>query len=414
MDNLNYNEILEYFTHNSIYLLVALLLLALLCAFIFSKRLKNTGLFFLVLVFVIDRLILLLPFDLYITFPVLKTIITFLYLVGFVIFAIKVALKLFKNTILKYEYKEGSKLTRFFKFTGSLPFFIMLLLNVVNIFYDIFPQFFLTGVTSLTFLLMTVKTIYSSFKYVDKKELSEELVMNFDDIKEHLDDETDRPIKANSNEGRRVIKTKNSKKKQKEKPKDLEKTQFIIKKKDPPKQGPVVDPTERIYVKDIKYTDEKRYNPKKKEVLDDDLLLIKKELSTTDLISLVTRDFSHPLNTTRISIIDLVYDNNLSYTSKACIAKIQESNEYKLDLEFKNYNEYDYGRFIDILIEYSKDKKRYKFELELIPHNNENSKVVFYDPSEIFDSNDLFSDSFQGKTISMNFPKYKINFITGN
>ena len=91
-----------------------------------------------------------------------------------------------------------------------------------------------------------------------------------------------------------------------------------------------------------------------------------------------------------------------------------EEKEYKVDLEFEQYNDYDYGRFIDILIMYSKDRDKYKFELIVEPSDMKHSKIVLYDPSNIFDFGGENYQNIGGRIISMNFPKYKINFITGN
>ena len=84
------------------------------------------------------------------------------------------------------------------------------------------------------------------------------------------------------------------------------------------------------------------------------------------------------------------------------------------ELEFENFNDYDYGRFIDLLLDYSNNRSKYKFQLDLIPQKAKNSKVVFYDPSNLYELDRSFGNEFQGRTISMNFPKYKINYITEN
>src|SRR5699024_312248 len=106
---------------------------------------------------------------------------------------------------------------------------------------------------------------------------------------------------------------------------------------------------------------------------------IENDFSNSDLISLVSRGFDFPINKTILHIKNLVDGSSLSHVSQRCIANIIEDDEYKVDLEFKEYNEYDYGKFIDILMVYSKDKKLYKFKLELIPYKNKDSKIVFYD-----------------------------------
>ena len=42
------------------------------------------------------------------------------------------------------------------------------------------------------------------------------------------------------------------------------------------------------------------------------------------------------------------------------------------------------------------------------------SYIIFYDPSNIYDIDEKDYANVSGKIISMNFPKYKVNFITGN
>lgn len=83
-------------------------------------------------------------------------------------------------------------------------------------------------------------------------------------------------------------------------------------------------------------------------------------------------------------------------------------------MEFPSVNEYDYGKFIDILLEYSKNKDLYKFELIVNPVSDDQSKVIFFDPSNIYDIDEKDYANVGGKVISMNFPKYKINFTRGN
>ena len=115
-----------------------------------------------------------------------------------------------------------------------------------------------------------------------------------------------------------------------------------------------------------------------------------------------------------MTITNLKSSEKISFTSSRPILKIQEYNEYKIDLEFENVNEYDYGRFIDILLKYSKAKDSYKFELIVSPDQDPSSKIVFFDPSNIYDIDEKDYANVSGKVISMNFPKYKVNFITGN
>ena len=129
---------------------------------------------------------------------------------------------------------------------------------------------------------------------------------------------------------------------------------------------------------------------------------------------MLTGDFDDPRNETTISITNLKSGNKISYTSKRPILKIHEQSEYKIDLEFESINEYDYGRFIDILLTYSKSKNEYKFELIAKPAMSISSSIIFYDPSNIYDIDEKDYANVSGKIISMNFAKYKVNFITGN
>ena len=138
----------------------------------------------------------------------------------------------------------------------------------------------------------------------------------------------------------------------------------------------------------------------------------KDSMDQTDLINLINDKSSKLI--TMISLTNLSDGVKKSYKSNKCIAEIRQDSEYKVDLEFENYNDYDYGRFIDLLLDYSKNRSKYKFQLDLIPQKSKNSRVVFYDPSNLYELDRDFGDKFQGRTISMNFPKYKINYITEN
>ena len=138
----------------------------------------------------------------------------------------------------------------------------------------------------------------------------------------------------------------------------------------------------------------------------------KDTMDQNDLINLINDKNSKLI--TMISLTNLSDGVKKSYKSDKCIADIRQDSEYKVDLEFENFNDYDYGRFIDLLLDYSKSRSKYKFQLDLIPEKAKNSKVVFYDPSNLYELDRTFGDKFQGRTISMNFPKYKINYITEN
>ena len=115
-----------------------------------------------------------------------------------------------------------------------------------------------------------------------------------------------------------------------------------------------------------------------------------------------------------MTITNLFTHEKTTFSSDRPKIIIHEDSLYKIDLEFERINEYDYGKFIDILLMYSKNKDDYKFELVVSPKSLPYSKIIFYDPSEVFDIDQTDFANVSGKIISMNFPKYKINFITGN
>jgi hypothetical protein len=397
-----FRQLQEMITNNRISFLPIIFIIINLLIFIISRTFRKTGLFVLALAFGIDYAIKSLPFDLYYNVPGLYNAVTILYVVGFIIFFIKIAKMLFKISKLNIDqsYKKDSKIGYFLKFTGMVPFLIMLIANLLKV--ENYIGIELTRIfTSVAFLFMLIKTLISTYKYLSTKEsivLGDK--MDFKEIKDYLKDETKSENKTNSkNIGRKTRKTLNSK---------------------------VDEPTEVINSKDV------RKNVKLNQVSqvkDDDLDLNnskfakqsiskkednKAELSNTELLRMLTGDFDDPRNETTISITNLKSGNKISYTSKRPILKIHEQSEYKIDLEFESINEYDYGRFIDILLTYSKSKNEYKFELIAKPAMNMSSSIIFYDPSNIYDIDEKDYANVSGKIISMNFAKYKVNFITGN
>lgn len=397
-----FRQLQEMITNNRISFLPIIFIIINLLIFIISRTFRKTGLFVLALAFGIDYAIKSLPFDLYYNVPGLYNAVTILYVVGFIIFFIKIAKMLFKISKLNIDqsYKKDSKIGYFLKFTGMAPFLIMLIANLLKV--ENYIGIELTRIfTSVAFLFMLIKTLISTYKYLSTKEsivLGDK--MDFKEIKDYLKDETKSENKTNSkNIGRKTRKTLNSK---------------------------VDEPTEVINSKDV------RKNVKLNQVSqvkDDDLDLNnskfakqsiskkednKAELSNTELLRMLTGDFDDPRNETTISITNLKSGNKISYTSKRPILKIHEQSEYKIDLEFESINEYDYGRFIDILLTYSKSKNEYKFELIAKPAMNMSSSIIFYDPSNIYDIDEKDYANVSGKIISMNFAKYKVNFITGN
>lgn len=387
------NDIVELFTYNRITLIPVIFGLVLLILFIISKAFRKSGLFVLALTFAVDYGIRSLPFDLYGTFPILNNVVAGFYLLGAIIFVIKVVKILVKtssNLVKASDYKPGKN--GFFRYTGALAFIIMLLINIIDS-NNILPRSLKSLLTSLSFLYMIFRTLLSTYKHLNEKDIR--LVkdkMSFDDIDEYLNEKGQAPRGVNSD--RRIrkkldddVKIFNGL--------DSDKTQTVK----------INDP---IRVEDLSF-DLTRIKDKEREIEK-----IEKELSNTDIIHLVSREDEKSLNETTIKITNIDSGDVTSYTSRKAKFNMVEEKEYKVDLEFKHNNEYDYGRFIDILIKYAKDKSNYKFELIVSPADIKESKIVLYDPSNIFDLDEEDYQNIGGRIISMNFPKYKINFITGN
>lgn len=379
---------------------IAIILLNLLI-FLLSKTFRKAGLFVLILAFAIDYAIKLFPIDLYSSIPWLYNAVTALYILGFVIFFLKVLKMLIRinNNISSNKSNQNSKVSELLKFTGITPFLIMLIVNVFN-YKDIIPKSILTVLTSLSFIYMVIKTIISTSKYLSNRDnfiMKEK--MDFKEIKDYLKDEESPKVRTYSkNEGRKIRKTfdeniddeSNETIRIYEKPKKDVKSDFFEGKEN------------KIPIK----------VPKTNEDYNDNHDTSK--LSNTEIIKLVSGDFNTSSNITKMTITNLSNGQVTSFESKRPILKIHEQDEYKIDLEFETVNEYDYGRFIDILLDYSKDKDVYKFELEVVPSTSPNNKIIFFDPSNIYDIDQNDYANVSGKIISMNFPKYKINFITGN
>ena len=260
----------------------------------------------------------------------------------------------------------------------------MLILNIFAPGDGIYKNI-LNLLTSLSFLFMVFTTLYNTYKRVDTMKENKGR-MRFDDL--------NIPFKKKSpniskNNDRKVLKKENDSHNNIEKEEDLDKTQ-----------------TRRLNLNDIE--DELKKEKFDHINLDD----FKNNMDQNDLINLIN-DKNNKL-ITMISLTNLSDGVKKSYKSNKCIADIRQDDEFKVDLEFENFNDYDYGRFIDLLLAYSKNRGKYKFQLDLIPQKAKNSKVVFYDPSNLYELDREFGDKFQGRTISMNFPKYKINYITEN
>lgn len=387
------NDIVELLTYNRITLIPVIFALVLLILFIISKAFRKSGLFVLALTFAVDYGIRSLPFDLYGTFPILNNVVAGFYLLGAIIFVIKVVKILVKtssNLVKASDYKPGKN--GFFRYTGALAFVIMLLINIIDS-NNILPRSLKSLLTSLSFLHMIFRTLLSTYKHLNEKDIR--LVkdkMSFDDIDEYLNEKDQAPRGVNSD--RRIRKKL-----------DDDVKIFNGLDSDKTKTVKINDP---IRVEDLS-SDLTRIKDKEREIEK-----IEKELSNTDIIHLVSREDEKSLNETTIKITNIDSGEVTSYTSRKAKFNMVEEKEYKVDLEFRHNNEYDYGRFIDILIKYAKDKSNYKFELIVSPADIKESKIVLYDPSNIFDLDEEDYQNIGGRIISMNFPKYKINFITGN
>ncbi len=397
-----FRQLQEIINNNTISFLPIILIVVNLLIFIISRTFRKTGLFVLALAFGLDYAIKSLPFDLYYNIPGLYNGITALYALGFIIFFVKIARMLMRMSRLNLDssFKTDSKIGHFFKFTGMGPFLVMLVANLLKI--DNYIGEDLTKIlTSVSFIYMLIKTIRSTYNYLSSKEsiiLGDK--MDFKEIKDYLKEEDKPRNKTNSkNQGRKTRKTLNKKA---DEPTEVINIHDINK--------------ERIKVGEMNEEDKGDFDTNNSKPLSNSSNIYSEssKLSNTGLINLVSRGFDKPRNETTMAITNLKTAEKLSYTSKRPILKIDEQNEYKIDLEFESVNEYDYGRFIDILLNYSKSKESYKFELIVKPYEDMTSSIIFYDPSNIYDINQRDYANVSGKIISMDFPKYKVNFIMGN
>ncbi|MDU5148802.1 hypothetical protein [uncultured Anaerococcus sp.] len=386
------NNLGDLLINNRITLIPIVFIVILLILYIASKAFRKSGLMILAITFAIDYGIRSLPINLYEVFPILNNVIAGMYLLGAIVFVFKIGKILFKtstNLVKASKYKGKKK--GFFAYTGSLAFIIMVLVNIIDS-NNYIPQEIKSLLTSLSFLYMIFRTLFSTYKHLNDKDVR--LIndkMEFDDIDEYLNVKKEDLPKKNST--RRRIRRKN------------------------------LDDDIKIYDgldNSHEYSNANDYDSKVRDDFfeetskEEKIEEIERELSNTDIIHLATRDDSKAKNFTTLKITNINTGDSSSYTSKNAKFKMVEEKEYKVDLEFEQYNDYDYGRFIDILIMYSKDRDKYKFELIVEPSDMKHSKIVLYDPSNIFDFGGENYQNIGGRIISMNFPKYKINFITGN
>lgn len=390
MNNINYDRIYDILNGINLPLVIIFILIGLIILFLISKILLKAGMFLLALTFILDMFIRVLPFNIYLNFPIIKLIIYILYALGIFIFAYKNIRKILKKkrkrelfkdkNPVKEEKSSENPIKRFFSYTGSLPFLLMLILNLFSPGDGLYKNI-LSLITSLSFLFMVFTTLYNTYKKIDTLKENKGR-MRFDDL--------NIPFRKNS-----LNQSKNSNRK-------------VLKKEDELEDKKDIDlsETRKLNLDDIK--EELNKNSFNLINLDD----FKDTMDQNDLINLINDKNSKLI--TMISLTNLSDGVKKSYKSDKCIADIRQDSEYKVDLEFENFNDYDYGRFIDLLLDYSKSRSKYKFQLDLIPEKAKNSKVVFYDPSNLYELDRTFGDKFQGRTISMNFPKYKINYITEN
>ena len=377
------DQIYNLISNNNIFLAIVILIPVLLLFFIISRTFRKSGLFLLALTFLADLTIKNLPFDIYNDYPISYNIVTGLYIVGFLNFFIRVLIMIKKAN--KKE-KEDSKLSNFFKFTGIRPFILMLIINLAN--YNSFiPKGILSLFTSLSFLYMAFRTLYSTYSYLSTKEkIVIDDGMDFEDIDAYINGEN---VSKNQN---RIIKRKTKENLDSKGEDDVK----IFSNKE-----------KNFYTNPISMSDIKEEKAKEETIKN-----IEKDLSNTDMINMAS-DKNFP-NITTISLTDLNKNTKESYTSKKPSFSLHENDQYEVELTFEKMNDYDYGRFVDMLLKYYYNRNDYKFELSVSPSANKDFKIIFYDPTKVLGSDTKEALDISGKVISLDFPKYKINFVKDN
>lgn len=378
-----FNQIYNLIINNNVLIAIGIAILVLFLLFIISRTFRKSGLFLLAFTFLVDQTIKSLPFDIYNTYPISYKVVTGLFALGFLNFFIRVIFMIRK--VSKKE-KEDSKLGNFFKFTGIRSFIAMLIINLVD-FNSYLPEGVIKLLTSLSFLYMAFRTLYSTYLYLSTKEkIVIDDGMDFDDIDAYINGEM-----PNKNQNR-VIKKKS-------------KEDFYDGSEDDVKIFSNRDKS--IYTNPISISEIKEEKSR-----EDAIKNIKKELSNTDMINMIENPKTQ--NITTISLTDLGKNTKETYTSKKANFNLIEDDQYEVELEFQKMNDYDYGRFVDMLLKYYYNRNDYKFELSISPSDNKDFKVVFYDPSKVLGSDTKEALDISGKIISMDFPKYKINFVKDN
>lgn len=377
-----FNQIYNLIINNNMLLAIGVSILVLFLFFIISKTFRKSGLFLLAFTFLVDQVIKNLPFDLYSAYPISYNIVTGLFVIGSLNFFIRVLLMIRK---VSKKDKEDSKLGNFFKFTGIRPFILMLIINLLDI-NSYLPEGIIRLLTSLSFLYMAFRTLYSTYLYLSTKDkIAIDDGMDFEDIDAYINGE-----KLNKNQNRVI------KKNLKEEDNHVEDDVKIFSNKD-----------KNIFTNPISMSDIKEEKDREETIRN-----IEKDLSNTDMINMLQNSDSR--NTTTISLTDLGKDTKETYTSKKPSFNLYEDVQYEVELEFDKINDYDYGRFVDMLLKYYYNRNDYKFELSISPCDNKGFKVVFYDPSKVLGSDTKEALDISGKVITMDFPKYKINFVKDN
>ena len=106
MNNLNYDGIYDILNKMNLPLVIIVLILGLAILFLISKILIKAGLFLLVMTFIFDFIMRVLPIDIYQNYPSIKLIINILYALGFFIFAYKNIKRIMKNKRKKELFKD--------------------------------------------------------------------------------------------------------------------------------------------------------------------------------------------------------------------------------------------------------------------------------------------------------------------
>lgn len=355
-------------------------LATLIVLFLVIKLTKKTGVWLLLLTMGLD-FISGIFFDSRAELTIVDTVIKVLYIISILYIVFKI-ISLFKraktnNKVIIYdrndredirpELKKKSSISRFFKYTGSFPFLMMIIINIAdsNNFLDPSLKNLLN---SLSFLYMVFKTSLNTYKRVDKEKDLRNLFKNISFLKSTKTIQHDDVRKAKTGIDRRIKDNRKS---------DINES---------------IENENLADLNKIEFTN----------------------VFSDNIANILTRDFTGEVKNVTIRLTDLRTAKVSTHSSRACMSSIKAENIYKLDLEFKDYNNYDYGRFVDLLILYSKNSDDFKFELEIVSRKRDDLKIIFFDPINVYfvDSNDTVV--YSGKNLSMDFLKYKANLVSNN